>query len=200
MEEGPPLVDTLYPDFSLPLASRDESSRPLCGAVPADDSPLLPGQKVAACNSGAKLAPGVPQEWILGTVLKQAGADKYMIGDDDDATGATVHTLARSAVVPLPLTEPPVFTRAHEHREGSLVYALFPDTTCFYKAKVTVAPSKRVRTAPLPPPILARAPPRAAAAALPLLPSSALCARPLRRCLHAAAPRACATAGARLLD
>jgi len=76
-------------------------------------------------------------------VLRKEGAGKYLIGDDDDTTGATVHNLPLDAVAPLPLAEPPTFTRAHEHTESTHVYAMFPDTTCFYKAKVAVAPSKR---------------------------------------------------------
>jgi SAGA-associated factor 29 len=136
-------AELLYPDFRLPLATRDEGSRPLCGAVPAEGEAFEAGQKVAA--RVAKAAPGVAQELILGTVLRSAGGGKWQIGDDDDASGATVHTLAHSSLVALPLTEPPTFTRAHEHKEGTHVFAMFPDTTCFYKAKVAVAPSKRVR-------------------------------------------------------
>lgn len=145
LEEAQPFADALYPDYRLPVAPRDEAGKPLCGAIPpASGAPLHAGQKVAARISG-KPAEGVAQEWILGTVLRQAGAGKYMVGDDDDATGATVHQLIAQHLVPLPLAEPPTFTRAHEYTESSPVLAMFPDTTCFYKANVAVAPSKRVR-------------------------------------------------------
>jgi SAGA-associated factor 29 len=46
-------------------------------------------------------------------------------------------------VLPLPLFEPSVYTAHNELCRGQMVLALYPDTTCFYKALVHTPPSLR---------------------------------------------------------
>ena len=46
-------------------------------------------------------------------------------------------------MLPLPLYEPSVYTAHNELRPQQMVLALYPDTTCFYKAVVHTPPSMR---------------------------------------------------------
>ena len=50
--------------------------------------------------------------------------------------------------IPLPLTEPSVYTSYNEFRRGEWVLAMWPDTTCFYKALVHTTPSMFMEEAP----------------------------------------------------
>ena len=73
-----------YPDPVLPLAPREESNLPLCGAVPAAQNYIIPERsKVCAKPPSVKMQ---PQDWILGTVLKYLPqANKYVVVDEDDS-------------------------------------------------------------------------------------------------------------------
>lgn len=143
-EDTGPQIEQLYPDFRLPVASKEDSMKALCGALPLDEANVAPGSKVAARVSPPKAE--VP-DWILATVSQYvANKNRYVVLDDDDPSGATTHTLSADAIIPLPQSEPRTFTRTHEYKERSVVLAMFPDTTCFYAAKVAIPPSKRVRS------------------------------------------------------
>ena len=64
--------------------------------------------------------------------------------DSNGAQGAATarqHSLPKSAVLPLPLSEPSAYTVYNEYSQGQLVLALYPDTTCFYRAYVHSSPS-----------------------------------------------------------
>jgi SAGA-associated factor 29 len=81
-------------------------------------------------------------------------SSKYLVLDDDqDETGAWVggtkqHTVRNKCCMPLPLYEPSHYTPYNEFGRGTLVLALYPDTTCFYKAYVHTPPSERRQPPP----------------------------------------------------
>lgn len=93
-----------------------------------------------------------PQDWILGTVVRyQAQMGKYIVQDEDDseadpwaqeAGASKQHNVPGRMVVPLPLTEPSHYTPYNEFPRGQWILALYPDTTCFYKALVHTPPSQ----------------------------------------------------------
>ena len=94
-----------------------------------------------------------PQDWILGTVLKYVpAANKYVVVDEDDSDAdpwaakveKTQHQVPARMVLPLPLTEPSMYTQYNEFSRGVWVLALYPDTTCFYKAFVHTPPSENL--------------------------------------------------------
>ena len=144
-----------YPDPVLPLAPREESNLPLCGAVPAAVNYIIPERsKVCAKPPSVKMQ---PQDWILGTVLKYVpAANKYVVVDEDDSDAdpwaakveKTQHQVPARMVLPLPLTEPSMYTQYNEFSRGVWVLALYPDTTCFYKALVHTPPSQMAGAAP----------------------------------------------------
>jgi len=139
-----------YPDAILPLASKEGSHTPLCGAVPQAPNSILPEKtKVAARMSGG--VKGQPDEWILAVVQKyNSGSSKYVVldvdaGDDPlglSGGGAKQHTIPARYVIALPTSEPSHYSAYNEFKVGSTVLALYPDTTCFYKAYVHTPPSQ----------------------------------------------------------
>eukprot|EP00900_Chrysochromulina_parva_P019737 jgi/Chrpa1/27765/Chrysochromulina_OHIO_Genome00012367-RA len=145
----PPSVQGFhYNDSELPVAPREECNLPLCGAVPAAPDYMIPdGSKVCAKPPSNKMQ---PQDWILATILRYSPAtNKYTILDEDDAdadpwaeSSAREHIVSRRMVMPLPLTEPSVYTPYNEFPRGQWILALYPDTTCFYKAMVHTPPSE----------------------------------------------------------
>lgn len=134
-----------YPDATLPMASREDSNRPLCGAIPAPPTYIIPERhKVAAQIT--------KQDWILASILKfNTVNNKYIIldadeGEEPDPLGGSAHKqhqVPSKFVLPLPLYEPSIYTAHNELRGGQMVLALYPDTTCFYKAIVHTPPSAR---------------------------------------------------------
>jgi SAGA-associated factor 29 len=100
------------------------------------------GARVCAKPPNVKMQ---PQDWILGTVLRFVPAsNKYIVLDEDDsdtdpwardASTARQHQVPARQVLPLPLTEPSLYTHQNEFQRGTWVLALYPDTTCFYKAR-----------------------------------------------------------------
>lgn len=116
-----------------------ERPPPLCGAVPAENNYIAKmGDLVAA---RVKERDG-DENWILAEVLSfHSGTNKYEIMDIDEE-GKEKHLLSKRKVVPLPLmranpeTNPDaVFTK------NSVVMALYPQTTCFYRGLVEIPPS-----------------------------------------------------------
>mgnify|MGYP004107246969 CR=1 FL=1 len=96
-----------YPDAELPVAPRESSNLPLCGAVPASpDHIVAEGAKVCAKPPSTKMQ---VQDWILGTVLRHVPAsNKYIILDEDESDGApAARPLSMpSAVAPSPYLVP----------------------------------------------------------------------------------------------
>ncbi|KAH9922780.1 SGF29 tudor-like domain-containing protein [Epithele typhae] len=103
------------------------------------------------------LAPQLPlhegrkdEEWILAVVTKCINQDKnrYEVQDpepqEDGAPGQRYNTTLR-AIIPLPDPNAPPESAAHlnsypEFLVGSTVMALYPDTSCFYRAEVIANP------------------------------------------------------------
>ncbi|EFN76400.1 SAGA-associated factor 29 [Harpegnathos saltator] len=114
---------------------------PLCGAIPAEPSYIAKmGDMVAAL-----VKPGSDQDeenWILAEVVQfNPATNKYEV-DDIDEEQKVRHTLSRRRVVPLPLMRVNPETDPHAlFPKGSIVMALYPQTTCFYKAIVSQLPT-----------------------------------------------------------
>eukprot|EP00048_Salpingoeca_helianthica_P004509 m.77686 g.77686 ORF g.77686 m.77686 type:complete len:274 (-) comp13220_c0_seq3:47-868(-) len=131
-------IDTTLPVWPEPTAA-------LCGRVPADDAkPLLPGQLIAAHipQSGGGPGSGEEEPWILAVVVRTE-KDKCIVEDfvvDDEK--AERHTLPVKSVVPLPLSSPAVCSADTLHAAGAPVLAMYPQTTCFYRATVHRLPEK----------------------------------------------------------
>lgn len=113
---------------------------PLCGAVPAESTYVAKmGDMVAAL---VKSSSDEEENWILAEVVHfNSTTNKYEV-DDIDEEQKDRHTLSRRRVVPLPLMRANPDTDAHAlFPKGSIVMALYPQTTCFYKAVVNQLPN-----------------------------------------------------------
>ncbi|ESN91015.1 hypothetical protein HELRODRAFT_186194 [Helobdella robusta] len=128
---------------SLPLWSGKLGEKPpsLCGAIPADNNYVgKPGDKVAARVKGQD----DEENWILAEIVSYNSlTSKYDVDDIDAEEGKERHSLGRRRVVPLPVwkanpeTDPgALFTK------DTLVLALYPQTTCFYRALIHEPPRK----------------------------------------------------------
>eukprot|EP00053_Salpingoeca_punica_P006839 m.63818 g.63818 ORF g.63818 m.63818 type:complete len:272 (+) comp13880_c0_seq1:58-873(+) len=115
------------------------TSIPLCGGSAADgQQPLTPGHQVAACTS----KPKEDEHWILTSVV---GYDKEKVVVEDvyeEGEQVKRYTLSQKYVVPLSIWRP-----HHDHthlffKVGQAVLALYPQTTCFYRAEVHEQPNK----------------------------------------------------------
>lgn len=127
---------------TLPLwvGKPDSKAPPLCGAVPADPNYIAkPGDMVAAM---VKIVEGDEDSWILAEVVSFNPVTRKYEVDDIDEEQKLRHTLSRRLVVPLPLmkanpeTDPDAL-----FPKGAVVMALYPQTTCFYKALVNQLPT-----------------------------------------------------------
>ncbi|CAG2230638.1 SGF29 [Mytilus edulis] len=114
---------------------------PLCGAVPADNNYIAkPGDKVAA-----RVRSDDEENWILAEVVSfNASANKYDVDDIDADEGKERHTLSKRRIVALPIWKAnPETDPAALFGKGSLVLALYPQTTCFYRALIHEPPKKQ---------------------------------------------------------
>lgn len=128
---------------TLPLwvSKPGEKPPPLCGAVSADNSYVAkPGDKVAARVRSAE----GEENWILAEVVTfNTSTNKYEVDDIDAEEGKERHTLSKRKIVPLPIwkaspeTDPEALFPRH-----TLVLALYPQTTCFYRALIHEPPKK----------------------------------------------------------
>ncbi|XP_058832969.1 SAGA-associated factor 29-like [Topomyia yanbarensis] len=125
---------------TLPLfvSKPGEKISPLCGSVPADSTYVAkPGDMVAAHVKGLE----DEENWILAEVVQYiSSANKYEV-DDIDEEQKDRHILSKRRIVPLPLM------RANPETDGQAVFpkgttvlALYPQTTCFYKAVINQLP------------------------------------------------------------
>ncbi|XP_075420811.1 SAGA-associated factor 29 isoform X1 [Tenrec ecaudatus] len=128
--------------MTLPLwiGKPGDKPPPLCGAIPASgDYVAKPGDKVAA---RVKAMDG-DEQWILAEVVSYSHAtNKYEV-DDIDEEGKERHTLSRRRVIPLPQwkANPETDPEALFQKE-QLVLALYPQTTCFYRALIHTPPQR----------------------------------------------------------
>ncbi|CAK8674700.1 unnamed protein product [Clavelina lepadiformis] len=126
---------------TLPLwiGKPNEKIPHLCGALIAGpDYIAKPGDKVAARVKTEE----VEEQWILAeVVLFNPVTLKYEV-DDIDEEGREHHILSKRRVIPLPQwkanpeTDPQAL-----HPKGTLVIALYPQTTCFYRAVINEQPA-----------------------------------------------------------
>nr|CAI5819931.1 unnamed protein product [Callosobruchus analis] len=129
---------------TLPLfvSKVGEKPPPLCGAIPAEPSYVAKvGDMVVAL---VKPKDDDEETWIVAEVVSyNQSTCKYEIADILKEQNQKVrHTVSRQRVIPLPLmranpeTDPQAL-----FPQGSLVMALFPRTTAFYKAIVNKPPA-----------------------------------------------------------
>ncbi|XP_071946493.1 SAGA-associated factor 29-like [Antedon mediterranea] len=116
-----------------------ESPPPLCGAIAAENNYVAKkGDKVAARVRGSD----GDENWILAEVdMFNVNTNKYEV-EDIDEEGKERHLLSKRRVLPLPLmkTNPETNPEAL-FSKGTLVMALYPQTTCFYRAIVNAPPT-----------------------------------------------------------
>ncbi|KAG7301373.1 hypothetical protein JYU34_014312 [Plutella xylostella] len=123
----------------LHVSGVGQRAPPLCGAVPAEAGHVArAGDAVAARVRSADNE----DNWILAEVVSWLPAQgKYEV-DDIDEEQKNRHVLSKRRVVPLPLMR--ADPRTDEYAlfpKGAVVMALYPQTTCFYRAVVNRLPS-----------------------------------------------------------
>lgn len=129
---------------ALPLfvpANQNDPVPPLCGCIPADQSYVAKaGDMVAAFvpspdGDGSKV-------WVLGEVTQYIlGAGKYEIEDIDEEQKER-HLIGRRRVIPLPTMRANPLTNPWAiFPKDTLVLALYPQTTCFYRAIIDKPPN-----------------------------------------------------------
>ena len=130
---------------TLPLFipfSRDEKPPPLCGCIGAEASYVGKiGDMVAALVKSTEGDQVNDENWILAEIVNyNSNTCKYEI-DDIDEEQKERHTLSKRKIIPLPLfrANPETHPSALWPRK-SIVLALYPQTTCFYRAIVQELP------------------------------------------------------------
>uniref|UniRef100_A0A182PHC9 SGF29 C-terminal domain-containing protein n=1 Tax=Anopheles epiroticus TaxID=199890 RepID=A0A182PHC9_9DIPT len=110
----------------------------LCGSIPADSSYIAkPGDMVAAL---VKSEEG-EENWILAEVVQYVSSTSKYEVDDIDEEQKDRHVLSRRRIVPLPLMRANPETDGQAlFSKGTTVMALYPQTTCFYKAIINQLP------------------------------------------------------------
>lgn len=126
--------------------ARKEGAPSLCGCIPAESNEIVtPGDLVAAlvkpATTSDATAAADESNWILAEVVSyNSNAGKYEI-DDIDEEQKERHTVSRRKVIPLPqMRANPVTNPEALFEKGSLVLALYPQTTCFYQGIVGKVP------------------------------------------------------------
>ncbi|KAH9950535.1 SGF29 tudor-like domain-containing protein [Amylocystis lapponica] len=147
-----PPRNSVGPQPSLPFPRESKARRLAFGP----QLPLQPGRKVAfhppqnTTKAADAAAAGKEEDWILAVVTKCINQDKnrYEVQDpepqDDGQPGKQYNTTIRS-LIPIPDPSAPPDSPAHpsaypEFSKGAIVLALYPDTSCFYRAEVLASP------------------------------------------------------------
>ncbi|KAF9046444.1 SGF29 tudor-like domain-containing protein [Panaeolus papilionaceus] len=111
---------------------------------------LQPGRKVVFRPPNS--ADADENTWIMAVVTRYLGHDKYGgkyevqdAEDQDDGQPGQMYTSSSKFILPLPDPDAPVGSASHissypEFPKGSTVMALYPDTSCFYRAEVIESP------------------------------------------------------------
>ncbi|KAG2070358.1 hypothetical protein BDR04DRAFT_601527 [Suillus decipiens] len=139
------------PSPSIPFSREPKARREAL----ANQLPLQEGRKVAFRPPAGKGADGRAADtdentWILAVITKCINQDKnrYEVQDaepqEDGQPGQCYNTTLR-AIIPLPDPNAHSTSAAHlnayqEFPAGSTVMALYPDTSCFYRAEVISPP------------------------------------------------------------
>jgi len=126
--------------WQLPLwmGNIGEKPPPLCGAIPAESNYVAPVRDMVAALQ--KSSEG-DDNWILAEVISYTAATgKYEVDDiDEDQKGR--FTLSRRRVIPLPKMRANPDTNPEAlFKKDTIVMALYPQTTCFYKGIVKSLP------------------------------------------------------------
>ncbi|XP_066262416.1 SAGA-associated factor 29 [Euwallacea similis] len=118
-----------------------EKTPPLCGATPADRNYIAKiGDMVAALVNGET----DEEIWILAEVVSYNSTTcKYEVDDIlKEQNQKDRHTLSKRRLIPLPLMRAnPEINPEALFPERTLVMALFPQTTCLYKALISKPPA-----------------------------------------------------------
>uniref|UniRef100_A0A1A9WS62 SGF29 C-terminal domain-containing protein n=1 Tax=Glossina brevipalpis TaxID=37001 RepID=A0A1A9WS62_9MUSC len=125
---------------TLPLfvSKPGEKVPPLCGAIPAESNYIAKvGDNVAALVKGVE----DEENWILAEVVQfLQRQNKYDVIDIDEEQKDR-HVLSKRKVIPLPLMRANPETDGHAlFPKETIVMALYPQTTCFYKAIIHKLP------------------------------------------------------------
>ncbi|KFM76307.1 SAGA-associated factor 29-like protein, partial [Stegodyphus mimosarum] len=127
--------------MSLPLwvGKSTESPPPLCGAIPAEPNYIAKvGDVVAALVTVSE-----NEDWILAEVTGYNQITNQYKIDDIDEEMRTEYIIGYNKVIPLPVTRANPETNPNAlFPKGALVLALYPQTTCFYKAIIHKPPRK----------------------------------------------------------
>lgn len=128
---------------ALPLfipETRDDEVPPLCGCKPAESSYVAKASDMVAAFVPSPDGDG-SKVWVLGEVLQyQPGCGKYEI-DDIDEEQKERHTIGKRRVIPLPtMRANPATNPEALFPKDTLVLALYPQTTCFYRAIIDRPP------------------------------------------------------------
>lgn len=129
---------------TLPLfvSKPGEKVPQLVGCVQAEAGYVSkPGDMVAALVKGLE----EDENWILAEVVQfLPGVNKYEV-DDIDEEQKDRHILSKRKIVPLPLMRANPETDGHAlFLKGTTVMALYPQTTCFYKAIINALPQTAI--------------------------------------------------------
>ncbi|KAB7501348.1 SAGA-associated factor 29 [Armadillidium nasatum] len=126
---------------TLPLwiGGPGEKPPPLCGAVPPEINYIGKIGDMVACLVRAVEG---EENWILAEIVNfNATTNKYEV-DDIDEEQKERHTLSKRRVYPLPLMRANPETNPEAlYSKGSIVMALYPQTTCFYKGVINQLPT-----------------------------------------------------------
>ena len=128
-------------------------AKSLQASAAEDDAPrnanvIAAGKRVAACIKRLGGRKG-GEEWILGTVAsfkeKLGTATSISVADFDNSEN--IHTIqdAKKDLHLLPEVEDVAGARRRLPAPGNTVWALYPDTTSFYKATLIEAPFRAAR-------------------------------------------------------
>ncbi|XP_065574051.1 SAGA-associated factor 29-like isoform X3 [Artemia franciscana] len=118
------------------LGKEGETPPPLCGSVSADSNYIAKaGDMVAALVKG----PEADENWILAEVVSFSQSQgRYEVFDIDEEQKEK-HILSKRRIVVLPLMR--ASPEINPEALFSKVMALYPQTTCFYKAIISELPS-----------------------------------------------------------
>lgn len=132
---------------TLPLfvSKPGEKIPPLVGCIPASpDYTAKPGDMVAALTKVSAMDKGGNDEenWIMAEVISYSHHTQRFEVHDIDEEQKPRHILSKRRIVPLPLYRANPETDAHAlFAKGTIVMALYPQTTCFYKAIINDLPA-----------------------------------------------------------
>ncbi|XP_020601852.1 SAGA-associated factor 29-like [Orbicella faveolata] len=126
------------------MGKASESPPPLCGSVQAESNYVAQqGDHVAA----RVRTPDGEEQLILAEIVSfNPSSNKYDVDDIDEEAGRNGkerHHLSRRRVIPLPkMKANPVTHPQALFQTDQIVMALYPQTTCFYKAVIHEPPSR----------------------------------------------------------